>query len=309
MGDVTVASTSDTQEQVNAAAGGVAQDEPPAEPKAPPTGDQQVESGEPEKKEAAAADPEKQEEKLPVPKSIGKKFDKLYKEKKELEERLAALEAKQTKEPEPEPTKVPMEVAAKFDTFDEWSQKQIEAGKPAEVSDYLDVRDAWKDARRAQQEEKEAFEAEVAATETTYQEKVDAFKAEHDDWDEVVGQELDIPPILGPAVKKFDNGPEIVYYLGKNPQVLKKLNELEPLMIVAELGKLAVRLEKAAPQQAVGAAAGADRAPVVSSKAPPPIKALGGNSIRSTVDLNDPNITYEEYRRIRDQQEKARWKR
>lgn len=309
--DVTVASTTDTQDEVNQAAGGVPQNEEQPELKPPPTGDQQVESGEPVPE--SEQQPEKKPEDQPPPKNLSKKFDKLYREKKELEERLAALEARQNGQPAPEkPPEIPTEVAAKFDTFDSWSEKRLAEGKLANIDDFLEARDAWKEARDQQKAEKEAIAQAEQEIETTYQETVDAFKAQHEDWDEVVGEsEISIPTVVGNAIKQLENGPDVVYYLAKNPKEAQQIADLPPVRAVAEIGRIAARLEKAAPEgQETNATQnrGPDRPPIV-SKAPAPIKPLSGHAVRTTPDLNDPNLSFAEYRRIRAEQEKAQFRR
>ncbi len=311
MGDVIVASTSDTQEEVNAAAGGKPQDEtiPPA--KAAPTGDEQIESQDPEEKVA----PEKLEEKLeekPAPKNLSKKFDKLYREKKELEERVAAMEAKQNgTQPEPK-VEVPTEVTAKFDTFDGWSEKQIQAGKPASIDDFLEARDAWKEARDAQKAEREAAKQVQVEIDTTYQERIDAFVAEHPDWKEVVGEsDLSIPTAVGVAIKELENAPEVVWHLATHPEEAKKFNKMSPYAAVAYVGKISAQLEKPAAEETQTnniTQRSPDRTPTV-SKAPAPIASLKGGSMRPTKDLAAPDISYEDYRKIRDEQTKSRFRR
>jgi len=302
--DVTVASTTDTQDEVNQAAGGVPQDEAQPELKPPPTGDQQVESGEPE----TPPEPEKKAEEQPAPKNLSKRFDKLYREKKELEERLAAIEERQNGQPEPqkEAPVVPTEVAAKFDTFDSWSEKQLSAGKAASLDDFLEARDAWKEARDEQKAERQAIAEAEREIELNYAEKVSAFKAEHEDWDEVIGEsEISIPTVVGNAIKQFENGPEVVYYLAKNPKEAQRVDGLPPVLAVAEIGRISARLEKAASEEQPtnGSKAGPDRAPII-SKAPPPIKPLGGNALRN-IKSSAETEDFQEYKRRRAIEEKA----
>lgn len=312
MSEVIVASTTDSQDEVNAAAGGKPQDQELPPEKAAPTGSPQIEN-EPEPGPVATKEPEKQEEEK-SPKSASKKFDKLWRENKELKERLAAVEAKQAPpEKKEEPAPVPTEVAAKFDTFDSWSEKQLAAGKPANIDDFLEARDAWKDARRAQQEEQDAAKAYENEVESTYQESVNAFKAEHEDWDEIVGEaDISIPVVAGNAIKQLENGPAVVYYLAQNPKAAQKISEMPPVLAVAEIGRIAARLEKVPAEETPTnntAVKNPDRQPVV-SKAPAPITPLKGGSLRPTKqDLNDPELSYSEWRKIRDEQAKQRFRR
>jgi hypothetical protein len=144
-----------------------------------------------------------------------------------------------------------------------------------------------------------------------YQQKVETFKATVEDWDEVVGQEIDLPAGVGPAILEFENGPEVAYFLGKNTEVTKKLNEMSPYAAIAEIGRIAARLEKTpSPLQETNntSTRSPDRVPTV-SKAPAPITPLKGAGVRISKDLNDPNMPYDEYRKIRDEQVKARFRR
>jgi len=307
MGDVVVASTTDDQASVNAAAGGKEQDTelPPEKPA--PTGKPQLENEElPEKVEV---EPEKHEEET-VPKGVQKRIDKFRAQLTAAQKEIESLKASQPAKAEEKPV-VPTEVAAKFDTFDTWSEKQLAAGKSANIDDFLEARDAWKDARRAQQEEQEAIQEQQKEVANAYNERVEAFKAEHDDWDEVVGQSIDLPPGVGPAILELENGPEVAYFLGKNPKAVKELNELSPYAAVAYIGRLSAKLEKPAAEETPTnntTIRNPDRSPVV-SKAPTPISPLKGGSIRPTKDLSDPNIPYDEYRKMRDEQTKARFRR
>lgn len=307
--EVIVASTTDTQAEVNLAAGGVPQEKSEPELKPPPTGDEQVESEPVEAEPEPAAEPEKAEK--PVPRNVDKRIDKLVKQNKELEAKVLALS--QTKpapaieeRPAPEPT------VEKFPTFDSWTDKRTESGKTASIDEFLEERDTWKEQRRAQDEEKKAVQEAQTAIAESYNEKVEEFKASHEDWDEVVGQPIDLPAGVGPAILELDNGPDVAYYLGKNLAVAKKLNTMSPFLAVAEVGRIAARLEKSqeAPETQTNnvTTRSPDKAPIV-SKAPQPIKPLTGHAVRATRDLSDPNLSFEEYRKIRDEQAKARFRR
>lgn len=318
MSEVIVASTTDSQAEVNAAAGGKSQDQelPPEKPA--PTGSPQIEN-EPEPEPAPAKEPKEPAEE-PLPKGVEKRIGKLRAQLTAAQEEIQKLKTSgqtrtttdnQDKKEEPAP--VPTEVAAKFDTFDSWSEKQLAAGKPANIDDFLEARDAWKDARRAQQEEQDAQKAYETEVETTYQTAVNTFKEEHPDWDEVVGEaEISIPVVAGNAIKQLENGPAVVYFLASNPKAAQKISEMPPVLAVAEIGRIAARLEKAPAEETPTnntSIKNPDRQPVV-SKAPAPITPLkGGNHKVITKDLNDPDLSFSEWRKIRDEQAKQRFRR
>jgi hypothetical protein len=309
MSEVIVASTTDSQADVNAAAGGKPQDAELPPEKAAPTGNPQLEN-EPESE--VKAEPEKKEEK-PV-KGTDKRINKLTAQLSEAQRQIEELKAKQpgqVEEKKEEPV-VPTEVAAKFDTFDAWSEKQLAVGKPANIDDFLEARDTWKDARRAQQDEQKAAKEYEKGIETAYQEAIENFKTEHADWDEMVGEaEISIPVVAGNAIKQLENGPAVVYFLAQNPKVAQKISGMPPVLAVAEIGRIAARLEKAPAEETPTnntATRSPDRVPVV-SKAPAPITPLKGGNLRPTKDLNDPDISFSEWRKIRDEQAKQRFRR
>ena len=107
------------------------------------------------------------------------------------------------------------------------------------------------------------------------------------------------------ALLEMEEGPAIAYFLGKNPEVNKKLLEMSPTRAVAEVGKMAAEFSKEEKPEASERKVGPDKLPV--SSAPAPIKPLTGHSTRSTVSLD--NLDYAEYRKVRDKQEKERYRR
>lgn len=110
--------------------------------------------------------------------------------------------------------------------------------------------------------------------------------AQHDDWDEVVG---DLKPTTpwAVAIMKAENGPDIAYYLGTHEQEAERIIALDPYDQIREIGKLELKLaltEKASPKP---------------SKAPEPIAPVSapagpvGDEIRA-------GMPFEEYKRIGD---------
>jgi hypothetical protein len=117
--------------------------------------------------------------------------------------------------------------------------------------------------------------------------------------------------VAGNAIKQLENGPAVVYFLAQNPKVAQKISGMPPVLAVAEIGRIAARLEKAPAEETPTnntATRSPDRVPVV-SKAPAPITPLKGGNLRPTKDLNDPDISFSEWRKIRDEQAKQRFRR
>src|SRR6266478_6439639 len=104
MSDVIVASTTDDQTAVNAAAGGKPQDAELPPEKAAPTGDEKVESKEPEVK----AEPEKKEDK-PVPRGVDKRIGKLTAQLTAAQQEIEKLKNQPKSEEKKEEPAVPTE--------------------------------------------------------------------------------------------------------------------------------------------------------------------------------------------------------
>ena len=322
MSEVIVASTTDSQSEVNAAAGGKPQDETIPDAKPAPTGHPEVEN-DPEAPPVEAKEPEKQDEEA-IPKGVQKRIDKFRAQLTAAQKEIEALKSKSTPEPETkkEPPVVPTEVAAKFDTFDSWSEKQLAAGKTASLDDFLEQRDAWKEARDAQKAEQDAIAKQDREVVTEYNRAVKAAKEVHPDWDDVVGAMEFNSAIAGPQeggrsifersiLEMGEIGTEVTYFLATHEDALDKLNEMSLAGALREIGRLAAKLEKPAPEETPTnnvTTRNPDRSPIV-SKAPTPITPLKGGGVRPSKDISAPDISYEEYRKIRDEQAKTIFRR
>src|SRR5215469_17029480 len=305
MGEIQVASTTDNQEEVNRVAGAAPDTTIKEEP------DAQVDS-EPEK-------PKPEEPKANGLEKMQKRIDKLTAQRSEAEsraERLAKeLEAERAKHTEDK--EAPMEeVAASTETLRVRPKLgetiNPRTGKPHETQEeYEDDLMDWRDEKNALQYAKEENERRSMNVLTSYNDRVEAFKVDHEDWGEVVGQNIDIPQGVQMAILEMENGPDVAYFLGKNPQVVKSLNKMSVPTAMAEIGRISARLE--GPQdkekesnQERKINSGPDREPIV-SRAPAPIKPLSGHATKSSVPIDE--MSYSDYRRIRDQQEKQRFRR
>lgn len=82
---------------------------------------------------------------------------------------------------------------------------------------------------------------------------------------EVVAEnpEIAISPAMAMGISSSDNGPDVAYYLGSNPEEATRIYALPPMLQLIELGKLEAKLT-------------APKTPQV-TKVPPPIKPSVGN--------------------------------
>lgn len=135
-------------------------------------------------------------------------------------------------------------------------------------------------------QERQAHEMSSLASEFT--KRAEALAEKYPDFDEVVGDDdLPITAGMARAIARTENGPEVAYYLGKNPNVALKLSQMHPIDAASELGRIAAGLGKTVKQV---------------SNAPAPVKPSSG---RGT--LNDlANVGQSEYEAARKKMG-ARW--
>ena len=81
-----------------------------------------------------------------------------------------------------------------------------------------------------------------------------------------------------------------MYHLSQNPEECDRIAGLNPMMAIKEMGKLEARLEDAST--------GPSSSGFSVTKAPRPIKPVGGGATASTARLDD--LPYQEYKRQRE---------
>lgn len=200
-----------------------------------------------------------------------------------------------------------------------------EDGRPVPTSfrsyeQYIEALADWKAGQRVQQQKQaELVQAEQERTREvfdTYNEAAKSARVKYEDFEEVVGRrDLKIPQAAQVAIiEAGELGPDIAYYLGKHPEVCQELAQMSPMRAVARIGQIESQVirhgEPTAGHrpQATGhreqekAASTATR--TVTTSAPAPITPVGGGSSRTSVPLGE--LPYRDYKRLRDQEERAR---
>lgn len=118
----------------------------------------------------------------------------------------------------------------------------------------------WEEGRQRAEAEKQQ-----QAVVEQFQSRAQAFRAQRPDFDSVAfNPDLPITDAMAEAINVADNGPELLYNLGKNPSEAARIAALPPLMAAVELGKFAVRMSMPQPRNQTGA--------------PPPVRPLAGGS-------------------------------
>jgi hypothetical protein len=151
----------------------------------------------------------------------------------------------------------------------------------------------WKLDQRIEADKQKALEAEqqkaVQTVAEQAQARINAFRADHPDYDDVVNAAV-LPPDAPSSqavlmhLQHAELGPALAYALGSNPAELARIVSLPPGFAVAALGRLEAQIESR--NQAAQSGPASVAAPVTT--APDPIKPVGGASAgASTADPKD----------------------
>lgn len=145
---------------------------------------------------------------------------------------------------------------------------------------------------------KEEIQTKQSSIQKEYNTKLNEFKKTATDFDEVVSDfaenygDFNASPEVFEALLTSDFGPQIVYEVMKNPSEYERLSKLSPLSVIREIGKMEAKL----------AAKSELKSQAVKSKAPAPVNPIGKGSASVSKSIYDPNISFEDYEKVRSQQ-------
>lgn len=220
-----------------------------------------------------------------------RKIDRLTREKYEMARRLEALESRLADKPAGEAKAQPKAASA-------------ERPKSAEFDDYDEFLDALADwkvdqklaAARSAEAEAAAREAQAAVT-AEWHARLDEYRAATPGFDEALeASETVFPPVAQQAIVESELGPALAYHLATHPEEAARIAALPPVAAVRALGKLEAKLDAKAstPEKPK---------PKAASAAPAPVKPVSGGG--RSVDLNDPELPFDEWERQRNAQLRA----
>lgn len=192
-----------------------------------------------------------------------------------LSQALAALEAA-TKKPEPQASDRP-----KRDDFND----------PDAYEAALETYAADRATKQALEQERsrlrtDGIKAQAEKLINDYAERVTEFKKTHDDFDEVFCEDVPVTPAMTSAIMNVDNGADVAYWLGQNPDEAKRIAELSDVRAVTELGRISAKL--------------ANPPAVVTKAKPAPIRPVGQQSGSTAKDPAE--MSTDEYAAYRNQQ-------
>jgi len=241
-----------------------------------------------------------------------KRIDKLTKEKGELAEKLSAYEERfkvieerlakpAATEPEkpvktsPETPGKPLdsEIGTKYKDWNEYNEALIDWKADQRLAAKLAERDQTAEQREVQEIQQ--------AREEGYRESAKQFAESVPDFNEAITAAtkagMKLPQPILERIQEMSNGPQIAYYLVKNPDEALALVEASPADGFIMLGRISYGLEHDAEP------APKPPAKKVVSTAPPAVKPVAGHSARSSSSLQEiSKASTDEYIRVRQAQ-------
>jgi hypothetical protein len=227
------------------------------------------------------------EEKKQNPK-LEKRFSELTRQRKEaeakvkeLEERLAAKESIREPQSAPESNRKP--------TPDDFK----------DAFEYAEALADWSAEQALARREKEVKQKEVEAKRETviqtWQQKLEATKAELPDYEVMVASsDVKVNDTVRDAILESDVGPRILYELASDDELAEKLTGLTTAGALKLIGKLEAQFEKT--EEPVKAE---KKTVAAKSKAPEPIRPLRSTGGVAEVSLDGNDIPYQQWKAAR----------
>lgn len=158
------------------------------------------------------------------------------------------------------------------------------------------------DKKRDEDARKSQLQTEQERTIKAHVDRVESFKKQTQDFDDVIADVDDVP--LSATVQQLlvtsENGPELMYELAKNRAEYERINKLGPLAAARELGKIEAKIASKATTTEI------KTEPKKQTKAPNPIQPVGNGKGTVAKSIDDPNLSFAEYERMRREQMKRR---
>jgi len=188
----------------------------------------------------------------PIPKGVQKRIDRAVRQKYEaearakmLEERVAAMEARQAPQA---PKDAGMPTIEQFDNFDAYVEAKSAYIARKQIESTLTERE------KRQAAEREATER--TKTVESWNKRVEKATAEMPDFEEVISSsEVPMTEPMQQAIMESDVGPKLAYYLANNPDEARDIARMSPIGAIRTLGRIEERLSKPAEKKPTNAPA------------------------------------------------------
>lgn len=191
------------------------------------------------------------------------------KAQREIDQRIAEALQKHTPQPQVTPDAPQKPKPDQFTTTEEY----VEALTAYKADEIFRTRTQESESQRREAEQRQRHQSVV----TSYQERVEQAMDKYPDFEDVAySPDVPITNAMAATIQESEKGPDIAYFLGKNPAEAQRIAKLSPFLQAKELGKLEAKLESAP-------------APVKTSNAPPPINPIrNATAGAGFVDTTDP---------------------
>src|SRR5690348_798166 len=191
----------------------------------------------------------------------------------ERERKIAELESGKGKaEPEKKADAKPK--MEDFKDLDEYIAAMVKYGTEQEL------KSREENAKKQEEAEKQQ------AIERAFSERQIEARTRYEDYDKVLAGSHNVPPIVFAGIIEMENGPDVAYFLAKNADICEELFDMTPIQAVREVSKIADKLAaESSDEKEETEETEAEEKPKLQSKAPAPIKPVGG-ATKSRVPLD-----------------------
>lgn len=241
---------------------------PATESAAPPAEESTGEAAKPAPESAPEEDQDEEQDQPDKPKGKGgfqRRIDKLTAKVHDLERQLAGKPAAQSAETEPKPVAPTTQpVAPRLSQFEDL--EAYEAARDA----YQAAMVQWELAKVRRAEEQKVQQEQQRKQAETFAERVKEAEKQHPDFQDVAFSE-DVPysPAMARIVPELEQGAEVAYFFGKNPEEAARISRLSDVAAAIEIGKIVAKI--AAPPE--------KPKPVAATKAPKPPAVITGAGV------------------------------
>jgi len=187
--------------------------------------------------------------------------------------------------------------------------KPVQASVKPRLQDYADLEqytEALTDWKLEQTlAAKEAQKAQ-ATKHQTVQERFQSFAKATPDFEKSISKTNTwmAHPEFKAVIDESDVGPQMLYHLSKNKAEFDRINSLPPVRRVIELGKLEDKVQKEYTKSVKQ-----DMVTKGASKAPAPLQTNKASKAPATGKLNDPNLSFADWKAARNAELRAKGKR
>lgn len=176
--------------------------------------------------------------------------------------------------------------------------------------EYVEALTEWKieqrDKAKSADAEKSKLETDQKKAIEAYAAREKAFKEKTKDYDDVLEAVDDIvaSPALVKELVESENSAELVYALAKDRAEFERINALPPQALARALGRLEAKI---ASQPSKASDEEKKPEPKKLTNAPKPIEPVGSGKGHVAKSIDDPNLSFAEYEKLRrDQMKRAR---